>query len=185
MSDAANRDSSDDVVRITINGHTPRVDPDAFVAPGVVLAGNIEVAAGASIWFGSVLRAEVGRIVIGADSNLQDGTVVHADPDFDVIVGERVTVGHRVMLHGCTIGDDVLVGMAATVLNGADVGARSLVGAGSVVTEGTVVDQDTVVVGTPAKPRDLQLPDVPRPNVAGYVHLSRLYRDALEHAHLR
>ncbi len=165
---------------ITVNGHTPSVDPEAFVAPGVVLAGNIEVAAGASIWFGSVLRAEVGRIVIGPDSNIQDGTVVHADPDYEVVVGHRVTVGHRVVLHGCTVGDDVLVGMGAIVLNGADVGPRALVGAGSVVTEGTVVEPDTVVVGTPARPRDLTLPPVPRANVAGYRQLSALYRDATD-----
>lgn len=168
-----------DAIIITVNGHTPQVHPEAFVAPGVVLAGNIEVAAGASIWFGSVVRAEVGRVVVGPDSNLQDGTVVHADPDFDVIVGRRVTVGHRVVLHGCTVGDDVLVGMGAIVLNGSHVGARALVGAGSVVTEGTMVAPDTVVVGTPARPRDLSLPPVPRANVAGYRQLSALYRDAL------
>lgn len=164
---------------VTVNGHTPELHSDAFVAPGVVLAGNIRVAAGASIWFGTTLRAEVGRISIGRDSNLQDGTVVHADPHFDVVVGDRVTVGHRSVLHGCRLDDDVLVGMGAIVLNGAHVGARSLVGAAALVTEGTEVDADTVVVGAPARPRELALPPVPRANVAAYVELGAIYRAAL------
>lgn len=164
---------------VTVNGHTPEVHPGAFVAPGVVLAGNVHVAAGASIWFGCVLRAEVGSIRIGVDSNVQDGSVVHADPDFDVVVGDRVTVGHRVVLHGCEVHDDALVGMGAIVLNGASVGAGALVGAGAVVTEGTTVARDTVVLGAPARPRDLVAPPVPRLNVAGYVHLAEVYRDAL------
>lgn len=164
---------------VTINGHTPQVHPNAFVAPGVLLAGNIRVAAGASIWFGSSLRAEVGRITIGRDSNLQDGTVVHADPRFDVVVGDRVTVGHRVVLHGCRLDDDVLVGMGAIVLNGSHVGARSLVGAAALVTEGTEVDDDTVVVGAPARPRELALPPVPRGNVAAYVEMGAIYKEAL------
>lgn len=164
---------------LTVNGHTPQVDERAFVAPGVVLAGNIVVAAGASIWFGCVLRAEEGRITIGGDSNVQDNSVVHADPDHDVVVGARVTVGHRVTLHGCRVDDDALVGMGAVVLNGAHLGARSLVGAGSVVTEGTSVAPDTVALGTPARPRDLPVPGAPRPNVAAYGELAALYRDAL------
>lgn len=164
---------------LTVNGHTPEVHPDAFVAPGVVLAGNVHVAAGASIWFGCVLRAEVGSIRIGVESNVQDGSVVHADPDFDVVVGDRVTVGHRVVLHGCQVHDDALVGMGAIVLNGASIGVAALVGAGAVVTEGTDVARDTVVLGAPARPRDLVAPPVPRPNVAGYVHLAEAYRDAL------
>ena len=163
---------------VTVNGHTPQVHPDAFVAPGVVLAGNVHVAAGASIWFGCVLRAEVGGIRVGVDSNVQDGSVVHADPDFDVVVGARVTVGHRVVLHGCRVDDDALVGMGAIVLNGAVVGEGALVGAGAVVTEGTKVVRDSVVLGAPARPRDLPAPPVPRPNVAGYRHLAEVYRDA-------
>jgi carbonic anhydrase/acetyltransferase-like protein (isoleucine patch superfamily) len=170
---------ADGALVVTVNGHTPRVHPDAFVAPGVVLAGNVRVAAGASIWFGCVLRAEVGGISVGVDSNVQDGSVVHADPDFDVVVGARVTVGHRVVLHGCRVDDDALVGMGAIVLNGAVVGEGALVAAGAVVTEGTVVDQGSVVLGAPARPRDLVAPPVPRPNVAGYLHLAELYRGAV------
>lgn len=164
---------------VTVNGHTPVVDPAAFVAPGVVIAGNVDVRAGASIWFGCVLRAEVGPIVVGADSNLQDGTVVHADPDHPVTIGRRVTVGHRAVVHGCTLDDDVLVGMGAIVLNGAVVGARALVGAAALVTEGSTVEPDTVVVGAPARPRDLALPPVPRANVAAYRRLAEWYGAAL------
>ncbi len=165
---------------ITVNGHTPVVDDDAWIAPGAVVAGNVEVRAGASIWFGCVLRAEVGPILVGEESNLQDGTVVHADPDHPVTIGRRVTVGHRAVVHGCSLGDDVLVGMGAIVLNGAEVGEGAVVGAGALVTEGMTVAPRTVVVGAPARPRDLALPPVPRPNVAAYLRLAGWYGDALE-----
>ncbi|MBY5163536.1 gamma carbonic anhydrase family protein [Salsipaludibacter albus] len=163
---------------VTVNGHTPVVHDDAWIAPGVVVAGNVEVRAGASIWFGCVLRAEVGPIVVGEESNLQDGTVVHADPDHPVTIGRRVTVGHRAVVHGCTLEDDVLVGMGAIVLNGAHVGAGAVVGAGALVTEGTSVAPRTVVVGAPARPRDLDVPPTPRPNVATYTRLAKWYRAA-------
>ncbi len=164
---------------ITVNGHTPVVHDDAWVAPGAVVAGNVTLAAGASVWFGCVLRAEVGPIVVGRDTNLQDLTVVHADPDHPVTLGDRVTIGHRVVVHGCRVDDDALVGMGAAILNGAHVGARAVVGAQALVTENSVVAPDVVVVGSPARPRDLTLPDTPRVNVAAYVRLSSWYRDAL------
>lgn len=163
---------------LTVNGHTPEIHPEAFVADGVVVAGRVTIAAGASVWFGCVLRAEVGGVTIGRRSNIQDNTVVHADPDHPVVVGDRVTVGHRVVLHGCRVDDDALVGMGAVVLNDAHVGEGALVGAGAVVTERTVVDPHTVVLGAPARPRDVPAPPVPRPNVAGYVMLADLYREA-------
>lgn len=170
--------ASDDARIITVNGYTPDIHEDAWVAPGAVVAGNVHLAAGVSIWFGCVLRAEVGPITIRVDSNVQDNTVLHADPTHPVEVGERVTIGHACVVHGCTIGDDALVGMGATVLNGATVGARAVVGAGALVTEGATVDDDTVVVGAPAKPRDLARPPVPRPNVAAYTRLAGWYREA-------
>lgn len=172
--------ASPDARIITVNGHTPVVHDDAWVAPGVTLAGNITLAAGVSVWFGCVLRAEVGPITIGPDSNLQDLTVVHADPDHPVHLGARVTIGHRVVVHGCRIDDDALVGMGATVLNDAHVGARAVVGANALVTEGTTVDPDTIVVGAPARPRDLALANVPRENVAAYLRLADWYRQALD-----
>lgn len=160
---------------ITVNGHTPDIHPDAWVAPGAVVAGNVTLAAGVSVWFGCVLRAEVGPITVAADTNIQDNTVLHADPTHPVVLGERVTVGHRVVLHGCAVDDDVLVGMGAIVLNGATVGARAVVGANGLVTEGSEVEPDTVVVGSPARARDLALPPSPRPNVESYRQLAQWY----------
>lgn len=170
--------ASTDARIITVNGHTPVVHDDAWVAPGAVVAGNVHLAAGVSIWFGCVLRAEEGPITIGADTNVQDNSVLHADPTHPVEIGERVTIGHACVIHGCAIGDDALVGMRATVLNGASVGTGAVVGAGALVTEGSTVADETVVVGAPAKPRDLALPPVPRPNVAAYTRLAGWYDEA-------
>lgn len=171
--------ASTDARLISVNGHAPDIHADAWVAPGAVIAGNVHLAAGVSVWFGCVLRAEIGAIQIGADSNVQDTTVIHADPDFPVTIGQRVTIGHAAVVHGCTLEDDVLVGMGGTVLNGAIVRARAVVGARALVTEGTEVAADTVVVGAPARPRDLDLPPVPRPNVAAYRRLAGWYDEVM------
>lgn len=163
---------------VTVNGHTPDVHPDAYLTDDATVAGQVTVGAGASLWFGVVVRSEAEPCRIGRDTNLQDGVVAHADPGTPLTVGDRVTVGHRAVLHGCTIEDDVLVGMGAVVLNGARVGVGAVVGAGAVVTEGTEVPPGAVAVGVPAKVRDLPVPPVPRPNVEAYRHLAGLYRDA-------
>jgi carbonic anhydrase/acetyltransferase-like protein (isoleucine patch superfamily) len=163
---------------ITVNGHTPEIDPSVHLAEDAVVAGRVQLAAGASLWFGVVVRSEIDTITIGVDTNLQDGVVAHADPGFPLTVGARVTVGHRAVIHGCTIGDDVLVGMGAVVLNGAVVGEGAVIGAGAVVTEGTRVPPGAAVVGVPAKVRDLPVPPVPRPNVAAYRLLADWYREA-------
>ena len=143
-----------------------------------MLAGDVVLGERASVWFGCVLRSEVERITIGAESNLQDLTVVHTDPGSPVVVGDRVSVGHRAVLHGCTLEDDVLVGMGAVVLNGAVVGRGALIGAGAVVTQGMQVPPGSVAVGVPAKVLDRPAPEPPYPNVAGYLMLSDAYRDA-------
>lgn len=161
----------------TVNGLTPQIDERAYLAPGAVVAGDVRLAAGVSVWFGCVLRSEVSSVTIGEDSNVQDLSVVHSDPDFPVVLGQRVTVGHRVVLHGCTVEDDVLIGMGAVVLNGAVLGAGSVVAAGAVVTAGTQVAPGTLVAGVPAKVLDRPVPEVPRLNVAGYVLLSHAYRE--------
>jgi carbonic anhydrase/acetyltransferase-like protein (isoleucine patch superfamily) len=163
---------------LSVNGHTPRIDQGAFLADTAVVAGDVDLASGVSVWFGTVIRSEHERIMIGADSNIQDLTAVHTDPESPVIVGERVTVGHRCVLHGCTIEDDVLVGMGAVVMNGAHLGAGSLVAAGAVVTEGTRIPPMALAVGVPAKPIDRPVPPVPRSNVAGYLDLAQRYREA-------
>ena len=163
---------------LTVNDHTPRVDEGAFLAETAVVAGDVELAAGVSVWFGSVLRSEVASVRVGADTNIQDLTAVHTDPQAPVRIGERVTIGHRCVIHGCTIEDDALIGMGAVVMNGARVGRGALVAAGAVVTEGTEVPEFSLAVGIPAKVIDRPVPDIPRPNVAGYLTLADAYRQA-------
>lgn len=136
-----------------VAGRVPEVDPTAFVAPNAVVLGSVRVAAGASIWYGAVLRGDAEAITVGAGSNIQDNCTLHADLGFPLVLGERISVGHNAVLHGCTVEDDVLVGMGATVLNGARIGAGSLVAAGAVVPQGMVVPAGSLVAGVPAKVR--------------------------------
>ncbi len=163
---------------LTVAGQTPELAPTAFVAETGTLVGDVTLAAGASVWYGSVLRAEHSPITIGVDSNVQDISVIHTDVGFPTTLGDRVTIGHRVILHGCTVEDDVLVGMGAVIMNGAVIGEGAVVGAGAVVTEGTIVPPRTLAVGVPAKVLDKEVPPVPRPNVEGYVYLSDAHRQA-------
>lgn len=133
-----------------------------FVAPSADVIGSVQLGHEASVWFGAVLRGDNDWIRIGAGSNVQDGSIIHVDPGVPVVVGERVTIGHGVLLHGCTIGDGTLVGNRATVLDGARIGAGSLIGAGALVTPRTEIPPGSVVFGSPARvvrqvePRDLE-----------------------------
>jgi carbonic anhydrase/acetyltransferase-like protein (isoleucine patch superfamily) len=165
---------------IPYTGVSPRVAPDAFVAPGATLVGDVTVEAGASIWFAAVLRGDGAAIRIGRDTNVQDGAVLHSDPDFPVRVGAHVSIGHRAVVHGCTVEDDCLIGMGAIVLNGAVVGRGSLVAAGAVVLEGTAVPPDSLVAGVPAKVKrpvtDAERERI-RSGAASYVSRSATYRD--------
>lgn len=124
-----------------------------FVAPNAAVIGQVTLHPGASVWFSCVLRGDVEKITIGEGSNIQDGTVVHADPGFPVIVGRHVTVGHNAMLHGCSIGDGSLIGIGAVVLNGATIGKGCLIAANALVTEGMDVPDGSVVMGSPGKVR--------------------------------
>jgi len=135
---------------IEFNGCYPRVDPDAFVAPTAVLIGDVEVAAGASIWFGAVLRADFNRIVVGPGSNVQDNCVIHTADDLPTIIGANVTVGHLALLEGCVIEDGALIGMGSIVLNHARVGGGSVIAAGSVVREGVRIPAGVLAAGVPA-----------------------------------
>ena len=130
---------------------TPRIAPSAWVAPNASVIGDVTLGERVSIWFGAVLRGDIDRISIGAGSNIQDGSVCHADPGRPLLVGEHVTVGHMVMLHGCTIGDHCLIGIGAVVMNGAVIGKNSVVGAGSLVTEGKEFPEGSLIMGSPAK----------------------------------
>ncbi|MET7972620.1 gamma carbonic anhydrase family protein [Streptomyces mirabilis] len=134
-----------------IGGKDPQVDPEAFTAPMSVVIGDVTLHAGASVWYGAVLRADFGPIVIGADSNIQDNCTLHVDPGFPITIGERVSVGHNAVLHGATVEDDCLIGMGATVLNGAVIGAGSLVAAQALVPQGMQVPPGSLVAGVPAK----------------------------------
>ena len=138
---------------ITFEGATPDVSPRAWVAPTATLIGSVTVAAGASVFYGAVLRGDRTTITIGEGSNVQDNVVVHADPGFPAAVGSGVSIGHAAMLHGCTIEDGCLIGMSATVLNGALVGAESMVAAGAVVLEGSQIPPRSLVAGVPGKVR--------------------------------
>jgi carbonic anhydrase/acetyltransferase-like protein (isoleucine patch superfamily) len=134
-----------------LDGKAPRIAASAWVADTAVLIGDVELAEDASVWFGAVLRGDGEPIRIGRGSNVQESTVIHTDLGFPVTVGEGVTIGHQVTLHGCTIGDGALVGIQAVVLNGAVIGRRSLVGAGALVTEGSDFPENSLIVGAPAK----------------------------------
>lgn len=135
----------------SLNGSQPKVAADAWVAPGAQLIGQVTVEAEASIWFNTVLRGDTDRIVIGSGSNVQDGTVVHCDPGYPVILGVDVTVGHSCTIHGCTIGDHCLVGMGSVILTGARLGAHCLVAAGSLITEHKEFPDGSVIMGRPAQ----------------------------------
>ncbi len=154
----------------------PDVSDEAWVADNATLIGDVTIGAGSSVWFTAVLRADMHRITIGEDSNLQDGVIVHADPRFPVFVGNGVSVGHRAVLHGCTIEDDVLIGMGAVLLNNVHIGSGSLVAAGTVLLEGTVIPPRSLVAGIPGRVRrNLTADEIDgiRSNAAGYVRLAK------------
>ena len=129
----------------------PQIDPAARVAETAVVVGEVSVEAGASLWYGAVLRGDEAPIRVGRDSNIQDNAVLHCDEDFPMTVGRRVTVGHGAIVHGCTIGDGSLVGMGAVVIDGARVGKHCLVGAGALVTGTADIPDGMLVIGSPAR----------------------------------
>ena len=130
-----------------------------FIAPNAAVIGDVTLHENASVWFSCTLRGDADSIEIGAGSNIQDGTVIHADPGFPTVVGEQVTVGHNAMLHGCTVGDGSLVGINAVVLNGAVIGKGCLIGANALVTEGMQIPDGSLVLGSPAKIRSQLSPE--------------------------
>ncbi len=134
-----------------LDGMTPQVAASAWVADNAQVIGNVVLAEDSSVWFGVTLRGDTETITVGRGSNIQDGSVLHADVGFPMTVGENVTVGHQVMLHGCTIGDHSLIGIGAVVLNGAKIGKHCLVGAGSLVTEGKEFPDGSMILGSPAR----------------------------------
>ncbi|RNI25409.1 gamma carbonic anhydrase family protein [Flexivirga caeni] len=166
---------------ISLDGHTPELGEDAWVAPTATLIGQVRLGPQVGIWYGTVIRADLAPIVIGANSNIQDGCALHADPRFPLTVGTGVSVGHNAILHGCTVKDDVLVGMGATVLNGARIGAGSLIAAGALVPEGTKIPPGSLVAGVPGRVRR-QLTETDqdriRQNARIYLELKTLHAGA-------
>ena len=134
-----------------IDGLLPQLADGAWVAPSADLIGDVRLGARTSVWFGAVIRADNTPIVLGEESNFQDGAIGHSDPGAPLTIGARVTVGHQAILHGCTVADDCLVGMGARVLNGAYLGPECLVGANALITEGKRFEEGGLIVGSPAR----------------------------------
>jgi len=154
-----------------------------FIAPNAAVIGDVTLHENASVWFSCTLRGDADSIEIGAGSNIQDGTVIHADPGFPTVVGEQVTVGHNAMLHGCTVGDGSLVGINAVVLNGAVIGKGCLIGANALVTEGMQIPDGSLVLGSPAKIRSQLSPEQQLAlmhNADHYVGNARRFTEQLE-----
>jgi carbonic anhydrase/acetyltransferase-like protein (isoleucine patch superfamily) len=168
-----------------LTDETPSVAESCFIASGALVAGAVTLAEHSSVWFGAVLRGDINRIVVGPRSNVQDGSVVHVSDDQAALIGSDVTVGHRAIVHACTVGDEVLVGMGAILLDGCHIGARSIIAAGALVPKGMVVPEGSLVVGTPGRiVRSLSIEEQ-QANArlaAKYVEVARRFRAAGYHA---
>ena len=164
---------------VTFDGVAPTLDPTAFVAPNATLIGRVTLAAGASVFYGAVVRGDTDSISIGAGSNVQDNVSMHTDAGIRLLVGSGVSIGHNAVVHGCIIEDDCLIGMGSIILNRAVIGKGSLVAAGAVVLEDTVIPPGSLVAGVPAKVRR-QLTDQEqagvRLNASHYVELAAQHR---------
>ncbi|HEU4588354.1 MAG TPA: gamma carbonic anhydrase family protein [Gemmatimonadales bacterium] len=157
----------------------PSIHPTAFIAPTAAVMGDVTLAAEASIWFHAVVRGDMAPIAVGAQSNIQDGTIIHVDEGIPCTVGERVGVGHRAILHGCTVEDDCLIGMGSVLLNGVRIGTGSVVAAGAVIPEGVVVPPGSLVMGVPGRivrPVDAALRERIKGTWAHYVEAAKQHR---------
>jgi carbonic anhydrase/acetyltransferase-like protein (isoleucine patch superfamily) len=131
--------------------HPEKIDASAFIAPGATVIGNVTIESDASVWYCAVARGDLEEIIIGEGTNVQDGCILHADPDEPCVIGARVTIGHGAIVHAATVEDDVLIGMRATILNGAVIGKGSIIAAGALVTPGTSIPPHSLVMGIPGK----------------------------------
>ena len=162
-----------------LDDDVPEVHATAWVAESAQVMGKISLAENASIWYGAVLRGDSERISVGPNSNVQDGSVLHTDPGFPLEIGRDVSIGHQVMLHGCTIGDGSLIGIQSVILNGARIGRNSLVGAGSLVPEGKQYPDGVLILGSPAKVvRELSPEQISRLQSSAGLYVSKQQRHA-------
>ena len=169
----------------SIDDLSPSLDATAWVAPSADLIGDVRLGANASVWFGAVIRADNTPILLGEESNFQDGAIGHSDPGAPLTIGARVTVGHQAILHGCTVEDEALIGMGARILNGAVIGTQCIVGAGALVTEGKTFEPRSLIVGSPARAiRTLGDEQVAmlRVSAAHYAEKARRYAERLASA---
>lgn len=144
-----------------LDGVRPEADPESWVADSAVVLGRVKLLKGASVWFGATLRGDNDPIIIGENSNIQDGSVLHTDVGVPLTIGRDVTVGHLVMLHGCSIGDNTLIGIGSIILNGAKIGKNCLIGANTLITEGKEIPDGSMVMGAPGKVvRELSEPQI-------------------------
>jgi carbonic anhydrase/acetyltransferase-like protein (isoleucine patch superfamily) len=160
----------------------PRIHPTSFVVPNATVVGDVSLGEESSVWYGGVLRGDINRIIIGAQSNVQDNAVVHLSDEHAAIVGERVTIGHSAIVHACTIDDEVLVGMGAVILDGAQIGARSIIGAHTLVTVGMKIPAGSLVLGSPGRVvRQLAQDEQAKISywALKYVQNARFYRERL------
>ena len=159
--------------------NVPEISADSWVAPNAIIIGKVKLEKNSSIWFNAVLRGDIEKIVIGENSNIQVGSVLHTDPGYPLTVGKGVTVGHMVMLHGCEISDDTLIGIGSTILNKAKIGKNCIIGANTLVTENKVIPDNSLVLGSPGKVvrkvTDEEI-KVIRENAKHYVKNSKRYK---------
>lgn len=156
-----------------LDGVAPRIAETAWVADSAQVMGSVTLGPDSSVWFGSVLRGDSDSLTIGRGTNIQDGSVLHADEGVPLTIGENVSIGHQVMLHGCTIGDETLIGIGAVVLNGARIGKNCLVGARALVTEGKEFPDGSMIIGSPAKAVRQLTPE----QIEGLRRIAKHYRD--------
>ncbi len=158
----------------------PRIDDSVYIAPNAIIIGDVEIGKGSSIWFGTIIRADTEKIKIGEYTNIQDYTVLHTDKGFILEIGNYVSIGHRAIIHGCKIGDNVMIGMGAIILNGAVISENSIVAAGSVIKENFLVPANTLVAGVPGSvKRELKEEDIKMIKDAAthYYQLAKIYKN--------
>jgi carbonic anhydrase/acetyltransferase-like protein (isoleucine patch superfamily) len=163
--------------------HSPKISASCFIAPSANVIGKVDIAENASVWFNVVIRADLDKVTIGENSNIQDGCILHVDEGFPINISKNVTIGHKAMLHGCTIDEGSLIGMNAMVLNGAKIGKNCLIGANTLVTENMSIPDGSLVIGSPGKvvkQLDEKVKEMIAKGVEHYVHCNHQYKNELK-----